>query len=266
MAIRAFLPSVHSDYEQEGDCEDESDRMTAFPRFTDLRAMAAEIADKPKYSRVQGAIEKAGRAQSCVSDLAEAETCCEALDEILRSIRRTGTITRLATEAALLRTAVTLYERATSAGAKKSERGSIAIAHLLTPEQRSDHDALVAVRQRSLAHVYVGEEIDGQIWHGDVLFAVEVGSAWQPAAASKRIQFSGSTLAQLKRQIPVALALLKDRFHLRLAELQALLDDNPLPIAVFERHQFDPVDVFGSAQATQKILAARSLGRGSFIA
>ena len=239
--------------------------MTSFPRFTDLRAIAAEIADKPEYARVASAIEKAARAQSCVSDLAEAETCCDALEEILASVRRQGTITRLATEAALLRTAVTLYERATAAGAKKGERGSIQIAERLTPEQRADHDALVAVRQRSLAHVYVGEEIDGHVWHGDVLFAVEDPPAWRPAAASHRIQYHGPTLARLKRQVPIALDLVKERFHARLRELESILNQHPLSIEVFERHQFDPVEFFGSVQAARNILEARKAGRGVFI-
>lgn len=239
--------------------------MTAFPRFTDFRAIAAEIADKPEYARVQSAIEKAAKAQSCVSDLAEAEHCCEALEEIRGSVRRQGTITRLATEAALLRTAVTLYERATAAGAKKGERGSIQIADRLTPEQRADHDALVTVRQRSLAHVYVGEEIDGQVWHGDVLFGIEDLPAWRPAAASHRIQFHGPTLARLRRQIPIALNLVKERFYVRLGELEAILNEHPLPVEVFERHQFDPVEFFGSVDAAQNILAARAAGRGAFI-
>ena len=130
--------------------------MSNFPRFTDLNAIAAEIEGMPEYRRVRSAIEKAARAQSCVSDLAEAETCIAALDDILSSVRRSGTKTRSATEAALLRTAVTLYERATAAGAKRGERGSIQIAHHLTAHQLDDHNALVELRQRSLAHVYPG--------------------------------------------------------------------------------------------------------------
>lgn len=238
--------------------------MTTFPRFTNLRALASEIAHAPEYSRVLEAIDKAARAQSCVSDLAEAETCCVALRELLASPRRRGTLTRLATEGSLLRTAVTLYERATSAGAKKGERGSIQIAERLNAEQLEDHENLVSVRHRSLAHVYAGEEIDGQVWHRDVLFAVEEPPAWYPAAASNRLQFADQTLQRLERQAPVALRLVKERFHSRLAKLTDMLNDNPLPAAVFEKHIFDPVPVFGSERSVQNVLEARKEGRGSF--
>ena len=241
------------------------ERMAELPRFTDLRAIAEEIGDQPEYRRIRTAIDRAGRAQSCVSDLAEAETCLDALADIQGSVRRQDTITRLATEAALLRTAVTLYERATDAAAKLGQRGSISIIEQLTVEQRADHEALVLLRNRSLAHVYAGEEVDGQVWHEELLFAVEVGVPWQPAAASHRIQFSASTLARLKRQVPIALHLIRERFLLRLSELSEILRINPLPIAMLERHLFDPIARFGSERAARNVLAAREEGRGSFI-
>lgn len=76
-----------------------------------------------------------------------------------------------------MRTAVTLYERATNAAGKRGERGSVKIADKLTTEQLADHSALVDLRQKTFAHVYVSEEIDGQVWHRDLLFAVESGTA-----------------------------------------------------------------------------------------
>lgn len=240
--------------------------MGNFPRFTDLRAIASEIGGQPEYSRVRTAIEQAARAQSCVSDLSEAETCIEALDEMLASIRRRGTTTRLATEAALLRTAVTLYERATAAGGKKGERGSIQIRDHLTAEQAEDHDELVNLRHRTLAHVYTGERSGGDVWHHEELFLIERGGPWKAAFASRRIQFHGQTFRRLKRQVPVALELVQRRFHDRLAKMSAILTDEPLPLAVFERHLFDPVERFGSEKAVQNFLDGEAAGRASFLA
>lgn len=238
--------------------------MSEFPRFTDLSAIAAEISDLPEYRRVGTAIEKAARAQSCVSDLQEAETCLEALDDILGSVRRSGTKTRLATEAALLRTAVTLYERATAAGPKLGERGSIQIVDRLSLEQLQDHNSLVALRQRSLAHVYPNEEISGDIWHHEVLFMIEQGGPWKTAFASRRIQFHGEIFRRLKKQVPVALELVQDRFHERLKQISDILNETPLPLAIFERHVFDPVEMFGSKSAVQSVLDGQAQGRASF--
>lgn len=238
--------------------------MEKFPRFTDLRAIAEEIGDEPEYSRVRSSIQRAARVQSCISDLAEAETCLEALDDIRGSIRRQGTNTRLTTEASLLRTAVTLYERATAAGAKQGERGSIQIRDRLSGAQLQDHIALIRLRQKSLAHVYVGEAIEGDVWHHDLLFMIEQGGPWKVAFASRRIQFHGETFARLKRQVPVAIKLLQERFHDRLRQLSEILSEHPLPLAIFERHLFDPIAAFGSELAVSNILQGQASGRASF--
>ena len=240
--------------------------LSNFPRFTDLNALAAEIEGMPEYRRVRSAIEKAARAQSCVSDLAEAETCIAALDDILSSVRRSGTKTRSATEAALLRTAVTLYERATAAGAKRGERGSIQIAHHLTAHQLDDHNALVELRQRSLAHVYPGAEVGGDIWHHELLMLIEQGGPWKPAFASRRIQFHSDIFRRLKRQLPVALTLVQARFHDSIRKLTEIMAEHPLPLEVFERHLFDPVEVFGNEGAVQSLLDGQAEGRASFLA
>jgi hypothetical protein len=240
--------------------------MGNYPRFTDLNAIAAEIEGMLEYKRVRSSIEKAARAQSCVSDLAEAETCIAALDDILSSVRRRGTKTRLSTEAALLRTAVTLYERATAAGGKRGERGSIQIAHHLSADQLQDHEALVDLRQRSLAHVYPGAKVGGDIWHYDLMMLIEQGGPWKPAFASRRIQFHGDIFRRLKRQLPIALALVQTRFHDSIRKLSEILTEHPLPLEVFERHVFDPIEVFGNEAAVQSLLDGQATGRASFLA
>lgn len=223
----------------------------SFPPFTDLRTLAADLEGSEQYRRLRSAIEKAARTQSCLSDLAQAATCCDALEELLPSPRKKGTLNRSAIEASLLQTGVTLYERATSAAGKRGERGSISIIDHLTDEQRSDHDALVNLRQRALAHVYIGEPINGEVWHRDVLFAVKVEDAWKPAAASHSLQFDRATFVRLKRQIPAANAILTTRYHTHTNALTAILNENPVAPAAFEKHQFDPVGLFGSARAVQ---------------
>ena len=236
-----------------------------FPAFTDLRGLASNLDGQPAYRRLRSVIERAARTQSCVSDLTQAHLCCDALDELLPSPRKVGTLTRSATEAALLQTAVVLYERGTAAAPKQGERGSISIVEQLTPKQRLDHDALVLLRQRAIAHVYVGEAIEGEIWHRDLLFAVEMEGAWKAAAASNRVQFNRATFDRLKRQLPVAVALLTTRFHEHLNRLTAMLNDNPVSVELFQRHQFDPVEKFGGERAVRQLLAGRLSGKASLL-
>jgi hypothetical protein len=235
------------------------------PQFTDLRTLAAELQGRGEFRRLRSAIERVVRVQSCVSDLAQATTCCDALDDLLASARRKGTLTRSATEASLLQTAVSLYERATSAAGKRGERGSVSIANHLSGEQLEDHRALVHLRQRALAHVYAGEAIEGQVWHRDVLFAIKTEQAWKPAAASNRIQFDGTTFARLKRQVPLAATILTRRFHEHLNQLTTLLNQNPVPSSLYEKHRFDPIGVFGSERAVKAVLGGQIRGRTSFV-
>lgn len=235
------------------------------PDFTDLRALAAELREQEEYRRLWTSIERAARTQSCVSDLAQAQSCCDALDDLLPSARRKGTLTRSATEASLLQTAVLLYERATAAAGKRQERGSVSIVEHLSVEQLADHAALVGLRQRAIAHVYVGEAIDGQVWHRDLLFAIENEGAWKPAAASHRVQFDGPTFARLKRQVPVARAFLTERFHEHLNKLTAILNNNPVPVALFEKHRFDPAKMFGSAESARAVLVGQQVGNTAFL-
>ena len=241
-----------------------SRNLKEFPRFTDLRAMVEEVGDQPGYARLRTAVRQAATAQSCVSDLAEAETCLNALDELRDQIGSEARMTRTATEAALLRTAVTLYERATAAGAKRDERGSIQIRERLTDAQRRDHDAIVRLRQRSLAHVYVGEVLDGDIWHQDHLFLIDQGGPWKASHASKRIQWHACTFQRLKRQIPIAIALVQESFHAKLGKMHQILEAHPLPLSLFEKHVFDPVERFGSERKVQAILDGQKYGRSSF--
>lgn len=236
-----------------------------FPAFSDLRALAADLEREEEYRRLRSAIEKAVRAQSCVSDVAQAATCCDALNDLLPSPRKQGTLTRSATEASLLQTAVMLYERATSAAGKRGERGSVSIVAQLTDAQRADHTALVNLRQRAFAHVYVGEPIDGLVWHYDLLFAIEEEGAWKPAAASHRVQFDRATFARLERQIPIATEILTNRFHQHLNQLTTILNEDPVSATLFKKHQIDPIKTFGSKQAVRSVLSGRLKGRASFL-
>jgi hypothetical protein len=135
----------------------------------------------------------------------------------------------------------------------------------LNANQLADHEALVLLRQRSLAHVYMGEEIGGDIWHKGVLFAVRSGSGWRPAVASHRIQFHTPTFERLQRQLPVAKSIVFEKFHQRFDELTKILHENPLPNAIFEQNALDPIETFGSFEAVKAVLDGQVTGQISFV-
>lgn len=232
--------------------------------FADLRAIAADLDGQPEFARFRPTLEKAVLTQSCATDLARAQTCCDALDELLPSPRKRGTLTRGATEGALLQTAVLLYERATAAPAKRQERGSIALVDHFSEEAKEDHLALVKVRHRAIAHVYADEAIDGETWSKGLLFAVETDGAWQVASATRSVQFDAPTFARLKRQIPLARSIMEKRFQDLIARLVGMLNSASLPSDLFVRNQFDPKEEFGGSEALRRVLEGQLTGRASF--
>lgn len=238
--------------------------MEELPRFTDLRAISAEISDQPAYEKIARIIDRAARLQSCTSDLAEAWTCVEALDELLRSPRKRGTLTRQATESALMKTAVMLYARGAGGGGKPDERGSFDIRSQLDGTALEDHETLIDVRNKALAHVVPGK-VGGDIWHAEVLFAIEHHPAWLPAAASHRIQFNRKVFEQLKRQIPIGREILTGKFHDAIGKLITTLNDHPLPVAIYERHLMDPAKTFGSLAQARQVAEGWRDGRTTFL-
>ncbi len=233
------------------------------PRFTDLRGMADDLGDDPAYRKVARTIRKAAVAQSCASDLTQVATCCVALDALLASPRKAGTIERGATENALLINGVLFYARATSTNGSFGERGSISISAKLSAEQLEDHKAIIDVRNRSVAHVYTGAVVGDDIWHRDKLFLVETDEGWKPAAVTRSFQFHRLTLDRLRRQAPVARDIIIERFHAHINKLMAVLRTNPVPIALFEANQFDPVEFFESERAVLNALAGLPFGGAS---
>jgi len=241
-----------------------SNTRAPLPRFTDLRAVARDLSGSPQFAKLDKAIRQTAMVQSCVGDLSLAKTTCEALAELRASPRKRGSVHRAATEFALLMSAVTLYARATRTSGSQGERGSVSIVGKLTADQLEDHEALIDIRNRALAHVYSGEATADGVWHVERLFAVDYGDiGWQPASVTKRFQFNQSTFARLLRQIPVAHALVLARFHERIRQLTDLLNgSNDATVELFESHLFNPVEIFGSVDGVWRALEARKTGSG----
>ena len=235
------------------------------PRFADLRGVSTTLGDDEPYRRLKTSINKAVRVQSCVSDIAQSLNCVEALEALLQSPRKQGTVQRASTETALLATAVQLYARGAGDSRSKGERGPISIAGELTAGQLGDHQHILDVRHRALAHVYNNERIADATWHEDAVLLVETEEGWQPIVASHRVQVHEPTIQALHRQLPVADQILRRRFHSHLSKAIDLLNEAPTSNVVLERNLVDPVQIFGSLERVRKVLKDRAAGRSTIV-
>jgi len=239
----------------------------SFPDFTDLRAIALALERDGKFKELRHTIESVWRAQSCNADLRQAADACDALRALRSSPRQRNSFPRATTENALLVTGVMLYARATGTSGQKGERGSIQLGEKnLTPEQWADHLALLEVRNRALAHVHRESLIADNLWHEDLVFAVDLADrGWKPAVGSHRISFHIPTFERLLRQIPIAEGLLLRAFHKRMDAMTQMMTKVSVPLDLFLRFRFDPVKKFGGIDAVEQILAGIPVGHATIM-
>lgn len=235
------------------------------PPFIDLRDLESRLADDPAFRPLRRMLRRTLLAQSCTADLQQASDCVASLDALPQLFGRAVTAHRITIEASLLTTAVLLYARATGGSDSRGERGSIKIASKLTPEQGIDHQAIISLRHRAFAHVYTNEPVgDEPSWHSDLIFAVATERGWKPGAAANRVQLNPKVVERLRRQIPVARALLYFKFQERMDQLTDLLNSMPIDVKVWAESFFNPVEVFGSPEAVQQVLGGIVDGFSSF--
>lgn len=237
-----------------------------FPPFADLEAVAAKLHKTGKHVQLRKTLLQAWRAESCLNDLVQAQSCCDVLAEHARISREEMTPERHITERALLTTAIILYSRATSTSGKLEERGAIKLERgHFTREQWEDHQALIDLRNQCLAHVNPTYNVGSRIWHRAMLFAVRVAEGvWWPASCTNETGFHKDTFESLKRVLPLAHEIVLQKFHRRLEAASTQLKEANLDEKVYLDSQFDPVHFFGSADAVRRVLAGSTKGTDSF--
>jgi hypothetical protein len=231
----------------------------------DAARLAEAVADDPRHHRLATTISKAIRLQSCLVDLRQAKDACEAVAWLLASPRGSGSTRKLITESSLLSTAVQLYVRAVGLAGKRGERGSVAIRNALVGTDLDDHDALLALRNRALAHVHTHERLNDRVWHaGMILFVETDNSGHRLLATGRSVQFDGASLARAKRAIPVAATLLDGRLSKALEKVRTLVETNPVEPRIFEALAVDPATLMGSEAVAAAILRGVREG-GSYV-
>lgn len=236
-----------------------------YPPFIDLEALCTAAAEDEGLRPLLRLCRRARLTQSCKADLAQAQSCLAAISLLpIRYLWKHSSET-YTVEGALVFQAVALYARATEANPGRGERGGVNITQQLSPEQLKDHETILAVRNRALAHVYPGEEVAGEeLWHNETLFALVTDEGIRPASVSQRVLRHGSNLRRLRRQVPTAERIMLAKFHERLNDLTEFMNHNIAAInwkPVF----FDPIERFGDQRVVQQILDAQAEGWGSFI-
>ncbi|MEK6636879.1 MAG: hypothetical protein AABY88_02230 [Pseudomonadota bacterium] len=234
------------------------------PAFVDIRSLQCELSMRPEFSKLNKIIARALFYQSCRADLAQAETCVVALKQLLNSPRKAGTLEKLATESALLMQAALLYERATAGNGGRGQRGSLAIAGKLSPDLLADHELIVNLRNRGIAHVYHGEIIGQKIWSEQTILLIEQDSGFRPCVTTRTSQVSLPIINALERLLPVASELAKSKTDEQLDKLIETLNQNPIGIDMMSRHRVDPTKFFESEERALEVVKSSSRGEASF--
>jgi len=226
------------------------------PRMVDLSAVANELERADPKNKLIAAVRNAGRAQSCIADVSLAQTTLEALAQLSGKADWAPVIHRVAAEHALLANAVFLYARATDTGGRAGERGPTSIRNRLPADERVTHDWIVHIRNAALAHVRPNEPLSDELWHREIVFAVELqNGAWQPAAMTRRVQVNARLIVELRTLLQTAELLLKETYYRRIDYVASALERMTGAADLFPKHLLDPIEVFGSATE-----AARAIG------
>ncbi len=229
----------------------------ALPRCIDLKSMAGELEARGGDPALRRTIARVWRTQSCLGDLRQAAETTKTLAYVRSSPRKQGTAERSNIERSLMAAAIMLYARATTTSGQPGERGAIQLdQNKLTAGEKVDHQALLDVRNKAQAHVYLSSPIMEEDWHEAIVFAAELpNSAWHPAAASRQIAFHKPTFERLMRQIPVAIRLVQESAIKAMQGMTDQIGASRLSQEVVERHVFDPAARFGGHLQAKRILS-----------
>jgi hypothetical protein len=239
--------------------------MSKLPAFIDVRLLYSNISGQPELAALGRTIRRALLFQSCRADLAQAETCIAALKQILSSSRKKGTIERAATESALLMQAALLYQRATDGNGRRNERGSVGVKSKLPAEMIQDHELIVNLRNRAIAHVYHDEQIGEQIWSEQAILLIEQEAGFQPCVTTRTSQFNAKIFESLVRLLPNASEIVRLRSVEYLNKLVESLNASGISLEFLMKNQIDPCQFFGTLERAMQVANSASRGEASFV-
>jgi hypothetical protein len=188
----------------------------------------------------------------------------EALRQLRSSMRKAGTIERSTTETALLMQAVIFYERATAGNGGRGQRGSLQLRSKLTDALKEDHDTIVHLQNKGIAHVYHGEEIGERIWSEQAILFVEVRQkGFVPCVATRSSQFSQRIFDALAVLLPFASEVARNK---AIRSLEAITKAfQSVSFEALMKHAIDPIPYFGTTDKALSVAATAHLGEATII-
>lgn len=237
----------------------------SLPLFTDLFAVADRLEFDPRFNRLRPTLKKAARMSSCVNDLRQSLACFEALQASFGAALPEQNPNDWIIPDALLNQTIILYARATSTNGKGGERGPTGIAEQLDADQLKDHETLLLLRNRVIAHVYPGQVVSGKVWREEKVFLVKNQFGITPLAGTKRISFDPHIFYVIARQIPFALQIVKLRLDEELDKAFQIINNTDIPFGILSQCLVNPVDFYGSEDAVLGILSGMDAGFGAGI-
>lgn len=232
------------------------------PKFIDMRSLSSECAKSVALRRINGPYQKALAVQSCLSDIRQAKECLNNLRKMKASPRKEGTLEKFTTEGALLAHAIGLYARGVGGSKSEGERGASQVGGVLPAELKDDHQHIMNLRNKALAHVYHGEDFNGAVWSEQIMLMIETENGFRPMVTTRTTQTHPEAMARLDRLIPVAEEILLKRWRKHIDKMTSLIQAL-ISGEQFYSHEIAPAKYFNGPQILQAIIDARESGEAT---
>jgi hypothetical protein len=175
------------------------------PTFN-LTALSDRLFAEKRLLPLVGKIRRARDLHSLSTDLVMALESLDALDVLFNSPSAGGDYIRTATESALLNNALVLYVRATKTTSK--QRGGFDLDFKFSDEEKVVHKELADLRDHAIAHFGSGGSYAGE-WQAELVIMQFNGERAKPGVVTRRQMVDGNLAKRARKQIEVALALLR---------------------------------------------------------
>lgn len=230
----------------------------------DLEALATELVNIEGLTRLGAKIRTLMVTQSCLADLRLAQSNLTALTELAARPDALSAASRETIIRSLIADCLMLYGRALAPMGQRGARPEIKIhAKLTDPQDKADHDFLLSLRHRAIAHAYPGEEIEGHIWTSSSLCVAPDPDSrcWTPIITTRTTSRNPAVITTLRRMLPKAIEILASLTNLRLDEVTMMLNSAGSPVVEpMRRCARLAAEFFGSEETAKGILAARTPG------
>lgn len=171
-----------------------------------LTALSDRLFAERRLLPLADKIRRARDLRSLSVDLEIALESLDALDALWETQMANDDFKKKTMESALLNNALVLYVRATKTTSK--ERGGFDLLSRFSEEEKASHKELADLRDHAIAHFGSGGSY-GREWQAELVVLQFKGEAAKPAVITRRKMVDRKLAKRTRKQIEVALALLR---------------------------------------------------------